>query len=294
MKNTLTLAVLTVAMFMISSVSYAYTVKRGDTMYKIASASNLSLSQLFALNPLIKSHHRIYPGESVNTSSSSTEAAQTALAVSKHKKLTYVKPVATTSVPTLTPTTTSTPVVTPVVPTPVVIVPVPTPVVLPQPTAGETRLAAYLTGYSYWDNTPAGSSDISNPVIHQKAGGTGTYADPVTLAVGHTITGGKDILDYKEGTKFYVPNLRKYFIVEDTCGDGNTPQNGPCHSGYQGHVWLDLYVDGATASRSQSDSCMNAITDIHTVIQNPASSYAVIAGDLSANCKQYGDTIVIQ
>jgi hypothetical protein len=160
--------------------------------------------------------------------------------------------------------------------------------------AGETRFVAYTTGYSYWDNTPAGSAEISNPVIHQTAGGTGTFADPVTLAVGHSIINGKDILDYPQGTKFYVPNLRKYFIVEDTCGDGSTPQNGPCHSGYQGHVWLDLYVDGAQATRSQSDQCMNAITDLHTVIENPASNYAVVAGDLSANCNQYGETVVTQ
>ncbi len=117
----------------------------------------------------------------------------------------------------------------------------------------ETSLVAYVTGYSYWDNTPAGSTDISHGVIHSKAGGTGTYSDPITLAVGHSIVGGKDILDYPAGTKFYISYLKKYAIVEDTCGDGNSPQNGPCHTGYQGHPWVDLYVDGQnTSSRSQT------------------------------------------
>ena len=60
--------------------------------------------------------------------------------------------------------------------------------------AGETRLVAYTTGYDYPDNTPAGNA-ISNPIIHSGAGGTGTYADPITAAVGHSITNGKDTLD---------------------------------------------------------------------------------------------------
>jgi hypothetical protein len=44
--------------------------------------------------------------------------------------------------------------------------------------------------------------------------------DPITLAAGHSIINGKDIGDYAYGTKFYVPNLRKYFTAADACGDG--------------------------------------------------------------------------
>ncbi|MBC7836277.1 hypothetical protein H7X87_00660 [Acetobacteraceae bacterium] len=143
------------------------------------------------------------------------------------------------------------------------------------------RFEAYVTGYSYWDNTPPGSSAISNGVVHDEASGIGTYADPITLAVGHSIINGKDILDYPPGTRFYFPYLKKYVMVEDTCGDGDTPQDGPCHSGYEGHPWLDLYVDGKDVSRSASTNCMNSITDVHTVIQNPALTYAVVAGSLS-------------
>ena len=46
----------------------------------------------------------------------------------------------------------------------------------------EQRFTAYLTGYSYWDNTPPGSSAIARPVVHRRAGGSGTYNDPVTIA----------------------------------------------------------------------------------------------------------------
>jgi hypothetical protein len=175
--------------------------------------------------------------------------------------------------------------------TPVVIVS--PPVVLPAPTStpttpGETTFAAYITGYSYWDNTPAGTAEISHPIIHQKAGGTGTFNDPITLAVGHSIINGKDILDYPAGTKFYLPYLQKYVIVEDTCGDGSTPQNGPCHTGYKGNPWIDLYVDGQGASQSTANNCMNAITGVHSVIKNPGANYPVTAGSVvGSGCKQY-------
>ncbi len=173
--------------------------------------------------------------------------------------------------------------------------PTPSPVPPPPPTSGEKQFIAYTTGYGFPDNTPP-STDISNGVIHATAGGTGTFSDPITVAVGHSISGGKDTLDYPQGTKFYVPNLRRYFIVEDTCGDGSTPQNGPCHTGYKGHVWIDLWVGGSLAQKSATLACEDAITDLHLVIENPAPNYSVIPvpvffGSCTA---QFGDTIVTQ
>jgi hypothetical protein len=162
-----------------------------------------------------------------------------------------------------------------------VIKPVTVPVSGPALSKGEVQMKAYITGYSYWDNTPPGSMDISNGIVHNKAGGTGTYSDPITIAVGHTISGGRDTLDYPAGTKFYFPFVQKYVIVEDTCGDGNTPQNGPCHTGYQGYPWLDLYVGGDTASKSASNDCMDDLTEIHTIIKNPGPTYPVVTGALS-------------
>jgi hypothetical protein len=166
------------------------------------------------------------------------------------------------------------------------------------PPPSGTEITAYLTGYTYYDNTPAGSAAVSNPVIHQTAGGTGTYTDPITLAVGHTITGSQDVLDWPAGTIFYVPNLRKYFIVEDTCGDGPTPQNEPCHTGYPAPAttWLDLWIDGQTDTETQATNCANAITDVHKVIKDAPSNYAVVPGAVAANggcATQYGDTVVL-
>lgn len=192
-----------------------------------------------------------------------------------------------------------------------VIVPPPEPPVIPPPppptpppqNSNESYINAYTTAYTYWDNTPPGSADISNPIIHQKAGGTGTYADPITLAVGHSIINGNDILDYPAGTIFYIPNVRRYFIVEDTCGDGRTPQNGPCHTGYPNGTttWVDMWIDGQSGTSSSANACAEAVTDangeVHVIIENPASHYAVVPGPVFQNgscTKQYGNTPVIQ
>lgn len=242
----------------LASAATTYVVKRGDTLRKIATTNHIAFSQLLSLNPQIKNINMIYPGQVVTLSKTAPVGS-------------------TTGSKTPQP--------------PVSLPPVAVPPVVG--TAGESRFVAYTTGYGWPDNTPAGNA-ISDGIIHSGAGGSGTYADPITLAVGHTISGGKDILDYPAGTKFYIPGFRKYFIVEDTCGDGNSPQNGPCHTGYQGHVWLDLWVGGQGQSSSGTFSCEDAITDLHLVIKNPAANYAVVTGPVySGSCaKEYGDAVV--
>lgn len=147
----------------------------------------------------------------------------------------------------------------------------------------ERRMQVYLTGYSYWDNTPPGSAQIARPVIHRKAGGTGTYSDPITLAVGHVKRGTRSTPDYKPGTRFYIERLQKYAIVEDLCGDGNRPQDGPCHSGYNGLPWIDLYVGGKQSGASAATSCTYRITGVQTVIFDPEPGYPVVPGALSEN-----------
>jgi hypothetical protein len=86
------------------------------------------------------------------------------------------------------------------------------------------------------------------------------------------------------GTKFYIPNVRAYFIAEDTIG--NSPSTPP---------HLDLWVGGQSSSESSADSCMSRITGNYLVIRNPASNYAVVPGPLSANnsCRQlFGNALV--
>lgn len=267
---------------MITSASYAYTVKSGDTMSRIAAKSSMTVKQLWALNPFIKNPNLIHVGQTIKTSSTTATTAGQKITTKAATNTTVVQ-----------------------APTPVATKPSPTPVT-PVPTTsagGEIKLTAYLTGYAWPDNTPPGSA-ISNPVIHHQADGTGTYADPITVAVGHSFINGKDILDYAAGTRVYVPNLRKYFIAEDTCGDGNTPQNVPCHNlnapgnsapaGAQ--VWLDLWVGGVGSSQATVLKCEDAITDLHTVIVSPASNYAVNPGPVyGTSCApQYGESVVTQ
>ncbi|MCK4862050.1 MAG: hypothetical protein KAS85_09090 [Rhodobacteraceae bacterium] len=149
------------------------------------------------------------------------------------------------------------------------------------PRNGETSFNIYLTGYSYWDNTPPGSAEISKPVIHRKAGGRGTYSDPITIAVGHVIIGKRQTLDYKAGTRFYIPSLRKYVIVEDVCGDGHRPQDGPCHTGRNGLPWLDIYVDGSRSRSGDATQCARRITSVQNIIMNPGRDYPVVSGPLT-------------
>jgi hypothetical protein len=159
-------------------------------------------------------------------------------------------------------------------------------------TTGERTLTAYVSGYSYWDNTPPGAAVISHPVLHETAGGTGTYDDPVTAAVGHAIVDGDDVLDWPAGTRFYVPNLHRYFIVEDTCGDLPRPQDGPCHTGYpdEASTWIDVWVGGQDAPREESDDCMSEISQVSAVIVDPEPGYAVDAGAISdSGCREHGD-----
>jgi len=144
------------------------------------------------------------------------------------------------------------------------------------------RMQVYLTGYSYWDNTPPGSAQIARPVIHRRAGGTGTYNDPVTLAVGHVKSGSRSAMDFQTGTRFYIERLRKYAIVEDLCGDGNRPQDGPCHSGYNGRPWIDIYVGGQNSDKSYTHNCTYRITGVQNVIVNPAPGYPVNSGEITA------------
>ncbi|MBO0868037.1 MAG: hypothetical protein J2P15_05685 [Micromonosporaceae bacterium] len=155
---------------------------------------------------------------------------------------------------------------------------------------------AYVTGYSYFDNTPPDSAQISNPVLHRIAGGTGTYADPVTVAVGYSRATGQDVLDWPAGTRFYLPNLRRYLVVEDVCGDGSQPQDGPCHTGYPAgaSTWLDVWVGGSRGTSAAAGDCMDAITRVSTVVVNPPAGYPVVSGDIyrPTGCSaRYGDAL---
>lgn len=64
------------------------------------------------------------------------------------------------------------------------------------------------TFYGARDNCPPGG-DIAHPTLHKKAGGRGTFADPVTFAGVVAFT--------PPGTIVYSWRLQKYFVMEDDC-----------------------------------------------------------------------------
>jgi hypothetical protein len=130
-------------------------------------------------------------------------------------------------------------------------------------------LRIWLTGYSFQDNTPPGSAIVSHPILHQRAGGTGTYEDPITVAV----PGSKDHMAIPPGTRFYLPSVRRYVIVEDSGAS-------PAPSGSDGH--LDMWVDGRGGSKATSDACMDQITSRQAVaIENPPPDLPVLPGPIT-------------
>ena len=155
----------------------------------------------------------------------------------------------------------------------------------PQDTApaaiGES-MTAFVTGYTYYDNTPARSGTVSHPQIHRTAGGRGTHADPITLAVGHSKATGHSVLDFPAGTRFYLPHVERYFIVEDTCGDGPRPETIACHTGFEAPAtaWVDIWVDGRGLGRAKADACARSITGIHEIIRNPGPDREVTLGSV--------------
>lgn len=155
-------------------------------------------------------------------------------------------------------------------------------------------MVVYDTYYGWYDNTPPGAETHICPngtcawdsAPAGTAGGDGTYANPITMATGMSNTGGNEVDDFKKGTIFYSPTLKAYFVVNDTCGDGNSPQTKACHvitdSGVTGtKTQLDIWIDGKDAgSQAKSDACEEGLTGTQTLIQNPASNLPVVAGTL--------------
>lgn len=130
---------------------------------------------------------------------------------------------------------------------------------------GGTRSQIFVTGYTYWDNSPPGSAQIARPQIHERAGGVGTWKDPITVAVG----AGR----FPFGTRFYLPELKKYFIVEDLCG--------ACHDGRNGGAYtLDVWVDGSHLSSGGAASCASRVTGVQPGIEDPRSDLPVATGSV--------------
>ena len=99
----------------------------------------------------------------------------------------------------------------------------------------EQIIAAYVTMYGFPDNEPPYSATIAHPVLHQQAGGTGTFNNPITFA------GNPNEIPF--GTKIYVPYLDKYFIMEDICANAVEHPN---------QFQVDLWAGGTYSTNVQA------------------------------------------
>ncbi|TVT13451.1 hypothetical protein LWP59_16180 [Amycolatopsis acidiphila] len=117
-----------------------------------------------------------------------------------------------------------------------------------------------ITFYAAEDNDPPGSREIAFPeVLHGRAGGTGTFADPLTFAAADGV--------FAPGTRIYVPDVKRYFILEDTCAT--------CSGSH-----IDLWVGPATDSAVLD--CEDALThdDARPYEVAPPPTLPVTPGDL--------------
>lgn len=103
-------------------------------------------------------------------------------------------------------------------------------------TVAPKNAKATITFYGYPDNTPPGKA-IAHPVIHQHAGGDGTYCNPTTFA---TEKSNDAAIPY--GTKIYVPFVKKYFVREDLCAASGPPVGSGSNGCYK--LWFDLWIGG--------------------------------------------------
>jgi hypothetical protein len=131
-----------------------------------------------------------------------------------------------------------------------------------------------VTLYGWPDNSPPGNA-IAYPAsdgyntIHDAAGGTGTYSDPITYAT--------DQAELPIGTIVYYPYLHRYFIMEDDCVECDADWTGSGPDGGPGLHHIDLWVGGQGA-QSDSDviNCEDNLTQNSAqVIVNPPSDEPV-------------------
>jgi 3D (Asp-Asp-Asp) domain-containing protein len=108
-----------------------------------------------------------------------------------------------------------------------------------------STMNAKVTFYGYPDNEDGSGQFNTNAIAYDLqwqgqsrhknaqgepvAGGIGTFADPITMAASE----GNALLP--PGTLVYIPGLKKYFIVEDICGN--------CTAG-----WVDLWMESNAGS----------------------------------------------
>ncbi|KAI1332975.1 hypothetical protein F5Y16DRAFT_558 [Xylariaceae sp. FL0255] len=114
------------------------------------------------------------------------------------------------------------------------------------------------TFYGSPDNSPPGDGTAYDCLGRgYVAGGTGTYADPLTFAA---VDGGT----YAECEVVYSPYLKKYLVLQDTCSACSGPWTD---------IWTGTAADGGNAQlKCEDDLTPNAE---QSIIRSPATNLAV-------------------
>jgi hypothetical protein len=128
-------------------------------------------------------------------------------------------------------------------------------------------VSSYVTFYGFDDNDDGNSTHlrtgiISHAAIHGFANeDLGTYERPGTLAT--------DINFVSPGTKIYVPALKRYYVMEDTCVE--------CSEDWRrSKPHVDLYVSGTGPELA---ACEDRLTMERTkIIIDPPPDLTVRAG----------------
>ncbi len=115
-----------------------------------------------------------------------------------------------------------------------------------------------VTLYGWPDNSPPGDGTAFGS---GHAGGTGTFANPVTFAT--------DQSELAPGTVVYYPFLHRYFVMQDECAQCDTDWNN-------GKFHIDLWVGGQNGNVNAVINCEDALTQgSAAVILSPPSNEAV-------------------
>jgi hypothetical protein len=115
-------------------------------------------------------------------------------------------------------------------------------------TPSPQTIEIYATYYGWFDNTPPGCVTAYSGC----AGGSGTFASPITFA--------SDTKEFPLGTILYYPTVQKYFVMGDDCQEcsedwaGHGPDGGP-----QLHH-VDLWLGGKDGSEFDVINCEDALT----------------------------------
>jgi hypothetical protein len=142
-------------------------------------------------------------------------------------------------------------------------------IVVPPPAAPTPvpNASGRISYYSARTNEPSGSRAIAYPdVLHGQAGGRGTFGDPLTFAARER--------SFKLGTRIYVPDVKRYFVLEDLCSQ--------CSS-----TGLNLWA-GAANDSGVSD-CTKSLTRSgdRPYVVDPPAGLPVDAGDLYQSGRCY-------